>query len=58
MDGWIADGTLGFQLLSRLPLSFAPYTDSCHKRRTRHGDTKALLVAVGVAATSGGGFRK
>jgi len=28
--GGLRMATLGFQQLSRIPLSFAPYTDSCH----------------------------
>ena len=55
MDWWMV--TFRFEQLPRIPLSFAPYIDCCHKQRTWNSHRKALLVAL-VAVTSGRGSRK
>lgn len=48
MDWWMV--TFRFEQLPRVPLSFAPYVDCCHKQRTWNSHRKALLVAL-VAVT-------
>lgn len=57
VDG-LVDPAFAIQQLPRVPLTFASSVVNYHKPRARHGDRKALQVALAVAATSDRGFGK